>query len=174
MNIGSWEVVSKKVYWDRDVPLERWREKISAGHRSYLPDAVSTMTPAEFIHFYGISNFRQDWPRIRAKLPRETIKYAGVFDLAWSQAVGGGWNLRPTEDFFSMPLKRRTFLIQVARTPGMSIYAVAKSLGLQYRRAHDHATRLLADGKIRAFETIERGHRTLKLFPAYGSSPKTV
>jgi hypothetical protein len=49
----------------------------------------------------------------------------------------------------------------------MSIYEVAKSLGLQYRRPHDHAASLLRDGKIRAVETIERGHRKMKLFPTY-------
>ena len=169
MSVGSWEMVSKKVYWDRDVPLERWRENISVGHRSYLPDAVSTMTPAEFVRFYGASKFKRDWPAIRTKLPNETVKFAAVFDLAWSRAVGGGWNLRPTEDFFSMPEKRRAFLTQVARAPGLSIYEIAKSLGLQYRRGHDHAKNLLGDGKIRAVETIERGHRKLKLFPTYGT-----
>lgn len=169
MSVDSWETLSKKVYWDRDVPLERWRERISVGHRSYLPAALSTMTPAEFVRFYGLSQFKRDWPALRAKLPKKTVKYAPVFDLAWSQAVGGGWNLRPTEDYFSMPERRRDFLTQVARVPGMSIYEVAKSLGLQYRRAHDHAANLLRDGKIRAVETIERGHRKMKLFPTYAS-----
>ena len=65
MSVDSWETLSKKVYWDRDVPLERWRERISAGHRSYLPAAVSTMTPAEFVRFYGLSKFKRDWPAIR-------------------------------------------------------------------------------------------------------------
>lgn len=167
MSIDTWETLSKKVYWDRDVPLERWRERISVGHRSYLPDAVATMTPAEFVRFYGLSKFKRDWPDLRAKLPNKTVKYAPVFDLAWSQAIGGGWNLRPTKDFFSMPERRRDFLTQVACVPGMSIYEVAKSLGLQYRRAHDHAASLLKEGKIRAVETIERGHRKMKLFPTY-------
>lgn len=167
MMTADWDVISKKVYWDRDVPLERWREKVSIGHRSYLPDAISTMTPAEFIRFYGFSKFKRDWPSLKAKLPKDVIKYASVFDLVWSQSVGGGWNLRPSEDYYSMPAKRRAFLTHVARTPGLSIYAVAKSLGLQYRRAHDHATRLIMDKKIRALETVEHGHRKLKLFPVY-------
>lgn len=169
MSVDSWETLSKKVYWDRDIPLERWRERISTGHRSYLPDAVSTMTPTEFVRFYGLSKFKRDWPTLRAKLPKETVKYAAIFDLAWSQSVGGSWNLRPTEDFFSMTEKRRNFLTQVAYVPGMSIYEIAKSLGLQYRRAHDHAARLLREGKIRTVETIERGHRKMKLFPTYAS-----
>ena len=171
MSVASWETLSKKVYWDREVPLARWREKISAGHPSYLPAAVATMTPAEFIRFYGLAKFKRRWPGMRANLPRGTVKYAPVFDLAWSQATGGGWNLRPTADYFAMPQRRRDFLTQVARTPGMSIYAVAKTLGLQYRRAHDHASQLITEGKIRAVETLERGRRKLQLFPAYGSVP---
>jgi hypothetical protein len=174
MSIDTWETLSKKVYWDRDVPLERWREGVSVGHRSYLPDAVSTMTPAEFVRFYGLSKFKRDWPALRAKLPDKTARYAPIFDLAWSQAIGGGWNLRPTEGFFSMPERRRDFLTQVACAPGMSIYEVAKSLGLQYRRAHDHAASLLKEGKIRAVETIERGHRKMKLYPTYASQEASL
>jgi hypothetical protein len=41
--VESWDVVSRKAYWDRDVALEKWREKVAEGHRSYLPDAVSAM-----------------------------------------------------------------------------------------------------------------------------------
>ncbi|QKE41739.1 MAG: hypothetical protein HO274_10790 [Ferrovum myxofaciens] len=161
----EWAIVSKKVYWDRDVPLDRWCEKISAGHRSYLPDAVSTMKPAEFIRFYGRENFVQDWPAIRAKLPGESLQYAPMFDLAWSQAAGGGFNLRPAEDFYSIPEKRRAFLTEVARHPGVSIYAASKALGLQYRRSHDHATRLMAEGRIRAVEAVRNGRRALMLYP---------
>lgn len=127
------------------------------------------MTPAEFVHFYGLSKFERDWPALRAKLPGEAIKHAAIYDLAWSLAVSGSWNLRPTADFFSMPEKRRDFLTQVARAPGTSIYEAAKSLGLQYRRAHDHAAALLREGKIRAVETTEHGHRKKKLFPTYTS-----
>ena len=171
MSVAGWEALSKKVYWDREVPLARWREKIAAAHPSYLPAAIATMTPAEFIRFYGLEKFKRGWPAMRAKLPLETIRYAPVFDLAWSQAAGGGWNLRPSADFFAMPQRRRDFLTQVARTPGMSIYAVAKTLGLQYRRAHDHASQLITEGKIRAVETREHRRRKLQLFPAYGPVP---
>lgn len=167
MSDKEWESVSKKTYWDRNIPLSRWREKISIGHKSYLPDAVSTMNPVEFISFYGLSSFKQDWPRLRLSLPKNFLKYTGLFDLAWSQVIGGGWNLCPTEDFFSMPKKRREFLIQVALRPGMSIYAIAKTMGIQYRRAHDHAMRLVSDGKIKAIESVEQGRCKSKLFPAY-------
>ena len=68
---------------------------------------------------------------------------------------------------FFVPERRRNFLTQVACAPGISIIEAAKSLGLHYRRAHDHAANLLRDGKIRAVGTIERGHRKMKLFPTY-------
>ena len=166
-NIESWESVSKKTYWDRDVPLEKWREKVSTGHRSYLPDAVSTMSAKEFVHFYGMERFVRDWPKLRAALPSASRRKTGVYDLAWSRLAGGCWNLRPVADFYSMPERRRQFYVQVSRSPGKSIYEVAKSLGMQYRRAHEHAVNLIREEKIRGADVVEGGHRKTKLFPSY-------
>ena len=172
MKIESWESVSKKVYWDRDISLEKWQDKVSVGHRSYLPDAVTGMTVDEFAHFYGIRKFIQDWPLLRAKLPESSARKVGVYDIAWSRLSGGGWNLHPTPDFNTMPERRRQFMVAVAQTPGRSIYEIAKSLGMQYRRAHDHATNLILNGNIRSKEVVEGGHRKTKLYPAYGQLQK--
>lgn len=171
-NIGieNWETFSKKVYWDRDVLLDKWRKKISEGHRSYLPDAVSVMTPVEFIWFYGAQRFRLDWPMLRAFLAPDTQKRVSMYDIAWSRLIGGGWNLIPTDDFLRMPTKRRQFLVYVAGHPGDNIYEIAKSLGMQYRRAHEHAMNLINDGKIRAVTVVDGGRRKSKLFPAYQSN----
>ena len=49
--------------------------------------------------------------------------------------------------------------------PGNSIYGIAKHLGLQYRRAHDHAEYLVATRKIRAMKTVENGHQKFRLYP---------
>lgn len=163
----TWEVVSKKAYWDRDVPLEKWLERVSTGHRSYLPDAVSGMSVADFVHFYGVERFVRDWPTLRPLLPEKVAKKTGVYDLAWSKLAGGGWNLRPVPDFNAMPERRRQFFVAVARTPGKSIYEVAKLLGMQYRRAHDHAISLILEGKIRGADAIEGGRRKTKLYPSY-------
>lgn len=168
----NWDAISKKVYWDRNVALEKWREKVSLCHPSYLPDAVTIMTVAEFVTFFGHDKFWREWPTLRAALPAKAAQHAGVFDLAWSQIAGGGWNLKPTPDFFKMPPRQRQFLAEVARQPGRSIYAVAKTLNMQYRRAHDHSVHLVNLGKIRAAETIENGRRKTKLFPAYAVQSK--
>ncbi|MFH1987964.1 MAG: hypothetical protein ABIK25_10105 [Pseudomonadota bacterium] len=167
MEVESWEAVSKKAYWDRDVPLEKWKERVSEGHRSYLPDAVTGLDISEFVHFYGVKKFIRDWPFLRANLPEKIARKAGVYDMAWSRLAGGGWNLRPTADFNAMPKRRRQFLVAIAKTPGMSIYEVAKMLGMQYRRAHDHAVNLIQGGKVRGKEVVEGGHRKTKLYPAY-------
>lgn len=169
----QWDALSKKVFWDRTVPVDKWLKGVAAAHRSYLPDSILVMTPAQFIRFYGIQAFKRDWPRLRASLPESALGCAPRFDLAWSQAVGGGWNLAPTPDFYSLPEKRRMFLATVARTPGKSIYEIAKNIGLQYRRAHDHAVRLVGDGKIRSVDTVENGRRKKILYPAY-QKPVTV
>ena len=163
----TWESVSKKAYWDRDVPLEKWRARISAGHPSYLPDAVAAMSVPEFVHFYGVERFLHDWPRLRTLLPEHAAKKTGVHDLAWSRLAGGGWNLRPVPDFYTMPERRRQFFVEVARAPGKSIYEIAKALGMQYRRAYDHATGLILEEKIRGLEVMEGGRRKTRLYPSY-------
>ena len=171
-DVESWESVSRKVYWDRDVALEKWREKVALGHPSYLPDAVSGMEVAEFVHFYGVQQFIRDWPVLRARLPEMLARKAGGYDMVWSQLVGGGWNLKPFPDFNTLPERRRQFLIAVAQTPGKSIYELAKALGLQYRRAHEHAVNLIREGKMRGAEVVENGRRKTRLYPSYKMSPE--
>ena len=155
----NWATLSHKVFWDRAVPLAKWRAGVAAGHRSYLPDSIRGMTPAQFVRHYGKPAFVHDWPGLRASLPQEALRHAPRFDLAWSRAAGGGFNLWPAPDFHALAGKRRLFLIQVAKSPGKSIYEMANLLGLQYRRAHDHATGLIADGKIRAVDAVRNGRR---------------
>ena len=162
-----WESVSKKTYWDRTVAVNDWRIGVKAGHRSYLPDAIIWMTAREFIFFYGIEPFKADWPRLRALLPQTALKKSGTYDIAWSYLYSGGWNLKPTPDFFSMPERRRAFLVAACKAPGLNIYAIGKSLGMQYRRAHDHAKTLIAQGKLRGDGITEAGRTKIKLYPAY-------
>lgn len=163
--IEPWPVVSQKVYWDRTVTLDKWREKVAEGHRAYLPDAVITLDVTEFIHFYGTQRFVADWPSLRETLPTETMQRVATYDMAWSYLAGGGWNLKPMRDLAAMPRRRKQFLLYAARSPGKSIYELAKDLGLQYRRAHAHAQSLIAEGKLRAKEVTEGGRRKRKLYP---------
>ena len=171
-NIEPWESVSKRAYWDRDVALDKWQSMVSAGHRSYLPGAVDVMDVSEFVHFYGKQKFTADWPRFRAQPPDNIARKAYVYDIVWSQLAGGGWNLRPFSDFADMPERRRQLLVAVAHTPGRSIYQVAKSLNMQYRRAHDHAVHLMQVGKIRGKQTVTAGRRMTKLYPGYEGGSK--
>lgn len=143
--IEPWDVVSKKAYWDRNVEPQQWRDRIAIGHRSYLPDAIKAMRPLEFIHFYGRDTFVLDWPRLRALLPKNVHTHCPFYDVFWSQLAGGGYNLKPFPDHYELPERRRQFLRAVAKIPGKSIYEVAKSLDMQYRRAHDHALALIRD-----------------------------
>jgi hypothetical protein len=168
MKVASWEVVSKKAYWDRNVSLEKWREKVIEGHMSYLPDAVATLSPLEFIHFLGANEFKLNWVKMRAKLPLGFLKHTGVYDIVWSKLISGGWNLAPSADFYNLPKRKRAFLIEVAKTQGKSIYEIAKTLNMQYRRAHDNAKSLIQSNKIKSIEVVENGHRKFKLYPAKG------
>lgn len=165
--VESWESVSKKAYWDRDVSLEKWLDKVSVGHPSYLPDAISAMDVSEFLHFYGVKKFTRDWPELRSHLPENFAQKTGVYDLAWSKLVGGGWNLKPYADFNLMPKRQQQFLVAVAKTPGLSIYEVAKALDMQYRRAHEHVVNLRREGKMRVCDVLENGRKKTRLYPLY-------
>ena len=165
MTTLNWDALSQKVYWDRRVSLQAWRKGIAKASASYLPQTLGRMSAIEFVHFYSLAAFKNDWPRLRASLTETAMAYAGTFDLAWSQAVGGGWNLKPTPDVLALPDKRRAFLTQVACTPGKSIYQIAKELGLQYRRAHQHAQVLTQAGKIKCVDAVHNGRRQRRLFP---------
>ena len=164
--IEPWEVVSKKAYWDRDVNLTKWRERIAIGHRSYLPDAIRAMHPNEFIHFYGRKAFVTDWPRLRTLVPQGVLPYCPFYDVFWSQLAGGGYNLKPYPDYHQLPKRRREFLTTVAKLPGKSIYEIAKLLDMQYRRAYDHATALIQEGRIKGREVVEDNRRKTKLYPS--------
>lgn len=161
-----WEALSKKAYWDRDVPLNIWKEGIAEAHRSYLPGAVKAFDPIEFIHYYGANEFKSDWPRLRKRLEADMVRrHAAVYDLAWSRLVSGTWNLAPDERVTALPERRREFLFAVSRRPGSSIYAIAAGLGMQYRRAHDHARELSQAGFVLMKPTVQGGRLSNKLFP---------
>lgn len=91
-----WETASKRAYWDREVPLETWREKVRQGHPSYLPGAVAFLPADQFIRFYGSHRFALDWPAMQANLPTAVAGKAGMLNLLWSKLVGGGWISDPS------------------------------------------------------------------------------
>lgn len=164
--ILSWEVLSKKAYWDRDVPLATWQERTREAHRSFLPGAIKAFDPVEFIHYYGANAFKVDWPKLRQGLEADVVKrHAPVFDLAWSRLISGSWNLAPDERIALMPARRREFLFAVARKPGMSIYAIAGMLGMQYRRAHEYANALSEAGLLLMKPSVQSGRLSNLLFP---------
>lgn len=164
--ILSWDILSTKAYWDRDVSLSNWKEYAHKAHRSFLPGAVKVFDPVEFIHYYGVEEFKVDWPRLRKSLDADTAKrHAPVFDLAWSRLISGSWNLAPDERIASMPPRKREFLFTVARKPGLSIYAIASMLDMQYRRAYDHAKDLIKTGILLVKPSVQSGRVSNLLYP---------
>lgn len=160
-----WNKLSKIAYWDRDVSLSQWKKMIKIGHPSYLFDAVKTFKVPQFIYFLGVNNFKLLWPKLLSVLPSAYLKYTGMYDVVWSQLVGGGYNLEPTLDLSSMPQKRFEFLLEVARHPGGNVYQIAKNLNVQYRRAYEHAKNLIRDKKIRGIMEFTNGKNKLRLYP---------
>lgn len=172
--VPPWDTLSKKAYWDRDVPLEKWKNGIAEAHRSYLPGAVKAFDPVEFIHYYGVRAFKDDWPRLRKSLDVDIAKHhAAVFDLAWSRLISGTWNLAPDERITTMSKRKREFLFAVSRRPGSSIYLIASVLGMQYRRAHEHAHDLNKAGLVVMKPTVQSGRLSNLLFPR-GSTTESI
>lgn len=163
--ILPWDALNKKAFWDRDVPLATWRQGVQEGHRSYLPGAVAAFDPVEFIHYYGVDAFKADWPRLRQSVEAGAVQRLPLFDLAWSRLVSGTWNVPPDERIASLPARKRDFLFAVARKPGASIYAIASTLGMQYKRAHEHARDLCEAGLLRMQPSVETGRMRNLLFP---------
>lgn len=163
-DLESWEVVSKKVYWDRDVSLNKWIEMIAIGHPSYLPDAINVMQAAEFLKFYGVRKFTHDWPFLKSQIKTKKGKF-GMYDLAWSQLSGGGYNLKPYPEFNDMPEDKKQFLIAVAKTPGKCIEQIAETLNIQCWQATQLADNLISDGKIKRVHQIDDGQVVIKLYP---------
>lgn len=157
----TWEMTSKKAYWDRSINLDTWRSKVISGHPSYLPDAVKRMSAKEFIYFLGQEQFILNWPTMLASLPTAYVSNSWICTLNWSVLVSGSWNLLPKENFWLLSKKRREFFIQTAKQHGATIYCIAKSLNMQYRRAHEHAMDLIASSDIRGEHVFENGRKKL-------------
>jgi len=132
---------------------------------SYLPGAVGAFDPVEFIHYCGVDAFKADWPRLRHSVEAGAVHCLPLFDLAWSRLVSGTWNAPPDERIASLPARKRDFLVAVARKPGASIYAISSVLGMQYKRAHEHARDLCEAGLLRMQPSVETGRMRHLLFP---------
>jgi hypothetical protein len=128
---------------------------------------VQRMRVREFVYFYGKAAFVRDWPRLKAALPEDMARSSGMYDMAWSQLAGGSFNLRPVPQFDELASKQREFLVEAMRAPGSSIYQIAKRLGMQYRRAHDHAQALIAQGIVRDKPVTDGKRKQRLLYPSY-------
>jgi hypothetical protein len=147
-----WERVARRVFWSRTVPLQRWREGILAGHRSFLPDSIRYMSARNFVRFLGRETFVDQWPRIRQHIPPELVREAAPLDALWSWHRSGTFSLRPESALAPWPGRRRELFDQVVHEPGISIYRAARKANMPYRRAHDHVRALIEQGLLRARE----------------------
>ena len=147
---AAWEVVARAVFWNRDVALSTWRERILAGHKSYLPDSVARMSTKNFIRFLGRGKFLQCWPQIRTFL---TPGASGLsrLDEAWSFMTTGTFNMPPEAALVSWPGRCKDVYDAIVHHQGASIYGVAVAAGVPYRRAHNHVQNMERQGLVRSF-----------------------
>jgi hypothetical protein len=147
-----WERVARRVFWSREVPLQKWREGILVGHQSYLPDSIRYMSARNFVRFLGRETFVEQWPSIRQRVPPELQREAAPLDALWSWHSSGTFNLRPESALAPWPGRRRELFDQIVHAPGISIYRAARQAGMPYRRAHDHVQAMIAQGLVRTRE----------------------
>ena len=121
---APWEVVARAVFWNRDVALSTWRERILAGHKSYLPDSVARMSTKNFIRFLGRGRFLQCWPQIRT-FPTPGASGLSGLDEAWSFMKTGTFNMPPEAALVSWPGRCKDVYDAIVHHQGASIYGVA-------------------------------------------------
>lgn len=162
-----WAVVSKLVYWDRDVLLDKWQVKKLEGSASYLPAAIRRMTVADFVYFLGKQSFIDHWPAIRDFVPSVDKAYAAKHDLTWSWLKSGTFNMKPESSKASWPGRKWEVYQEVLQHPGSSIYALAKRANMPYRKAHANVQELISEQLIHARQRIgnSNGRRQSALYP---------
>lgn len=164
--LAEWPEVARHIFWDRVVTLDAWRAGIAAGQRSYLPQSVKTMLPEHFIQFFGVAQFKTEWPRIRKHLSQQELARVALLDRFWSRLVSGSWNIKPLIDINTLPKREKEFLLAAIREPGITKYTLAKQLGMQYKRGHEYAKDLQAIGLIKLLAVKDDPRRRLRIYPA--------
>lgn len=164
-----WETVAQEAFWDRHVQEADWREGFLAGAAAYVPQTLKTIEPWVAIGLMGKDAFVQHWPDIRAgallrwpTLARRICKW----DVYWSLAATGTPDVRPLADWPKLARRTREFLLHIATHQGSNIYAAGKALGMTYRRAHDHAMKLVGLGFLVRRDTHDDGRRKTLLYAA--------
>lgn len=162
----AWADVAPRAFWDRVVAEAEWREGFLAGSPAYLPPTLHALEPREAIPLLGLPAFVEAWPRLRktalatGAAPARRVR---KWDVYWSLAATGTLDVAPLDTWMSLPRRAKEFLRHVSAHPGTSIYAAAKSLGMAYRRAHDHAHRLIALGFLKGHPDASGPRRQVRL-----------
>lgn len=154
---APWAAVSRMVFWNRDVPIEAWREGILAGHPAYLADSVRWMRHQSFVRFLGKEVFAKEWPRIRRHLADRHPGKA-MLDLYWSHIVTGTFDADPDAWLIKLPGRSREAYDYLVQHQGASVYELACGAAIPYCRAHAHVSRLSALGLLSSLY-VEDGPR---------------
>jgi hypothetical protein len=145
---APWEYISRMVFWNRNVTLEKWQEGCLNGSKAFLPESVHRMSSQNFTRFLGRENFVAHWPQIRLMLPADHPGVARL-DARWSWLKTGTFNMPPEAALAPFPGRSREVYDTIVHNQGASIYDVAKKSGVPYRRVHAHVTKMTEDGLVR-------------------------
>jgi hypothetical protein len=158
-----WNKRKHEVFWDRTVEFDTWKKQFINGHLSYVIPTIDYLPIKDVIKLLGKKSFSENWPIIRLIAIKNWKKAPGriaKWDTVWSYITTKSFDIKPLPEWKTLSVRRRDFLLYVAFNQGKSIYSIAKTLNMQYRRAHEHAKCLSKIGFIN-IRPIKHNNRTV-------------
>lgn len=156
-----WDDLNRRIYWHRVMPLNDWINGINSAKPNYLHEAVKRMPAEDFVYYYGVTDFKLNWPRLHGSLPKAVKKWSGMLNLLWSSLMCKSFDLQPFQDFFELSDLERNVLIKVAQNPGISM----DDINNQILNSIDAVRSLVKSSKLRV--SIANGFE--QIYPAYES-----
>ena len=159
----EWERARVSAFWSYHMTRHQWREFFLAQHPSFFYETVDKLHPKVVYELLGRKDFLNAWPRLRIKAwekaePSSTLaKRLNQWDAYWSIKKIGVPCLEPRTEFSELPRRRKEFLVEAVRHPGLSVYVLSKRLGMTYCRAHEHMTKLSEKNFLTSVERINDG-----------------
>lgn len=167
----EWERVRVAAFWSYHITRQQWREFFLTQNPSFFYETIDKLHPKIVCGILGEKVFLKTWPELRLEAwekaePHSTFaRRLRQWDAYWSLKKIGAPGLEPRIDFNKLPRRRKEFLIEALRHPGLSVYAISKRLGMTYCRAHEHMTKLSTQGFLTSMERVREGRAQRILGP---------
>jgi len=150
-----------KAFWDRPgLEYEHW-EKVMCdarrrGHARTVEQSFKHMNPFDMPVLLGEMRFVRLWTKYH-----DTVQTPNkiLLNMAWSKITTGVYTLDFNPKLLSIHKMDRILLDHVIQHEPMSVYALAKSAGRNYRRVWDAVNRLAQKNLFRIVPYIRNGRK---------------